>query len=385
MNELFDELLPAAGNDPAQTEIPGVTPKDPEQLDLLAVDPTWKAAWKGMPEFHQNDQTPWASLPVHFKSRADRDAFARLIGQTITDDTRSLWFPKAEIRRYSDKRYTTADAVLPKYPIYIPSKGRSETRFTIKALDEMGIPYFLVIEPHERELYRDVAPERILLLPWSKPESATELVSARNWIMEHSIAAGHARHWQLDDNIRAFYRLHDNLKVPVTTGATFRAAEDFVDRFENVAQAGFQYFMFASRKTVIPPFTLNTRIYSCTLNNNSIPHRYRGIYNDDTDISIRVLKDGWCTVLFNAFLAEKSQTMTVKGGNVKIYEGDGRLRMAESLKAQHPELVTITRKWGRWQHHVNYEPFKRNALKPRPGIEIGDEANNYGMKLEHLQ
>ena len=75
--------------------------------------------------------------------------------------------------------------------------------------------------------------------------------------------------------------------------------------------------MFAKRKFKIPPYYPNTRIYSCMLIKNDIPYRWRGRYNEDTDLSIRVLKDGWCTILFNAFLADKSQTMTMKGGNTE--------------------------------------------------------------------
>jgi hypothetical protein len=204
--------------------------------------------------------------------------------------------------------------------------------------------------------------------------------------MEHAIATGSRRHWQLDDNIKAFYRFQENLKVPVSDGTIFRAAEDFCDRYTNVAIAGFQYFMFASRKTGnIPAYSLNTRVYSCSLISNSIPHRYRDVYNDDTDICIRVLKDRFCTVLFNAFLCEKSQTMVVKGGNTPIYQGDGRRKMAESLQRQHPTLVKITKKWGRWQHHVNYKVFRKNRLIADPNYVAPADINNYGMELIHLE
>jgi len=207
-------------------------------------------------------------------------------------------------------------------------------------------------------------------------------IPARNWIWEHSIAAGAARHWILDDNIRTFFRLNHNLKVPVSSGSSFLAAEEFSDRFENVAISGFNYFMFASRKTKIAPFTPNTRIYSCILINNAIPYRWRGRYNEDTDLSLRVLKDGWATVLFNACLCEKAVTMTMKGGNTEaLYAGNGRLKMAQSLQAQHPDVCTITRKWGRWQHHVDYRPFKKNKLVLKPGVVIPTEPNEYGMKL----
>lgn len=95
------------------------------------------------------------------------------------------------------------------------------------------------------------------------------------------------------------------------------------------------------------------------------------------------LKDGWCTVLFNAFLCQKMPTMKVKVGNTEelyLIE-DGRLKMAQALQKLHPDVVTITSKWGRWQHQVNYKPFKHNKLIKRDDIEIPKGVNNYGMKL----
>lgn len=148
--------------------------------------------------------------------------------------------------------------------------------------------------------------------------------------------------------------------------------------------------MFVSRKSQPPPFYLNTRIYSCILIKNSLPYRWRGRYNEDTDLSIRVLKDGWCTVLFNAFLCMKTTTMSMKGGNTdELYQGvgsdkkedDGRWKMAESLRKQHPDIVKVTRRWKRWQHSVNYSAFRKNELKLKKGIEIPKVVNNFGMVL----
>lgn len=268
----------------------------------------------------------------------------------------------------------------PKYPVYIPSKGRWESRLTSKALERIGIPYHIVIESQEYEQYASVIdPRKILVLPFSN----RGLIASRCWIMEHSIERGAARHWQLDDNIRDFYRLTDNIKWRVDSGAIFRASEDFVDRYENVAYSGFQYELLALRKNKYPPYLLNTRIYSCTLVNNSIPYRWRSIYNDDTDVCLMALKDGWCTVLFYAFLADKMATMTLHGGNTdELYLiEDGRLKMAQALQKLHPDVVTITRKWGRWQHHVDYRPFKGNKLIRKPGVVIPEGVNNYGMVL----
>src|SRR4029077_1266432 len=109
--------------------------------------------------------------------------------------------------------------------------------------------------------------------------------------------------------------------------------------------------------------------------------RWRGKYNEDTDLCIRAMKDGWCTMLFNAFLADKTTTMRMTGGNTDdLYQGNGYalgrttqltpamqqavLEKALTLQRMHPDIVEVKRKWGRWHHEVDYRPFRDNALKP---------------------
>ena len=234
----------------------------------------------------------------------------------------------------------------------------------------MRVPYAIVIEPQEYDQYAAVIDARkILVLPFSNLGLGS--IPARNWVWDHAQRRGAARHWILDDNILGFYRLNRNMKLYVESGAMFRAAEDFVDRYENVGLAGFQYWMFAPRKIKHPPFFLNTRIYSCILIKNDLPYRWRGRYNEDTDLSLRVLKAGYCTILFHVFFCDKVTTQAhMPGGNTdvlyaKTADFDGRLEMARSLQRQHPDVVKIAWKWGRWQHQVNYKPFKGNKLIKR--------------------
>lgn len=61
--------------------------------------------------------------------------------------------------------------------------------------------------------------------------------------------------------------------------------------------------------------------------------------------------------------------------------GDGRLLMAQSLQAQHPDITHIVRKWGRWQHSVHYRGFQVNKLKFRDDIARPSGTNEYGMVL----
>ena len=65
----------------------------------------WKKEWAGMPEFLQEDLTSHNSIIVHFKNEEDAAEFAKLVEQTITPRTQSIWYPKAKIDKYMNKRY----------------------------------------------------------------------------------------------------------------------------------------------------------------------------------------------------------------------------------------------------------------------------------------
>lgn len=274
----------------------------------------------------------------------------------------------------------------PVYPIYIISKGRWESRLTSKALERMNVKYRIVIEPQELEQYSNVIDrKKILVLPFSNLGKGS--IPARNWVWEHSIKEGWERHWILDDNLRYFRRNVNGERIIVDDGTIFNIAEKFVDRYQNIALAGFDYTFFSIHRS--KPFLLNTRIYSCILIKNDIPYRWRGIYNEDTDLSIRVMKDDWCTVLFYVFLCDKIRTMTMKGGNTDLlYKNDekmnGRLLMAQSLQRQHPSIVKIKKRWGRFQHVVDYSIFRRNKLIKKKGVKLVDKVNNFGMELVDL-
>jgi len=194
--------------------------------------------------------------------------------------------------------------------------------------------------------------------------------------------------------------LHNNIRLRVESGAIFKAAEDFVDRYENVPVSGFQYRFFCAPNQKYPPFVKNTRIYSTLLIENSCKHRWRGRYNEDTDLSLRVLKDGDCTIQFNAFLQGKMATQTVKGGNTEEfyhkeigdkvlekaedngYNALGTVNKSQMLVDMHPDVASMVWRYGRWHHHVNYLPFKSNQLRFKPGVVLPEGNNNYGMRLE---
>jgi hypothetical protein len=285
----------------------------------------------------------------------------------------------------------------PQFPLFIPSKGRFDTMITSRALDEIGVPHKIVIEEQEYKDYLAAVngnKSKLVVLDLSYKQKyelcddlgltkSTGPGPARNFIWDYSKAEGHEWHWVMDDNIKCFRRMTDGARVKVADGAIFKAMEDFVLRYRNIGMAGPNYTMFAFGASKLPPFVLNTRIYSCNLIRNDLPYRWRGRYNEDTILSLDMLKAGWCTVQFNAFLQEKLRTQTIKGGNTEeFYAKEGTLNKSRMQINIHPDVSKVVWKFGRWHHHVNYGPFKKNKLILKPNVSIDKAANEYGMALK---
>tara|TARA_R110000822_G_scaffold86138_1_gene200968 strand:+ start:270 stop:1178 length:909 start_codon:yes stop_codon:yes gene_type:complete len=293
----------------------------------------------------------------------------------------------------------------PEQPVYIISKGRHESMITSRSLSKIGVPHYIAIEPQDLENYEKALDKfnirewvTLLVAPFSNHGDGPG--RARNWCWDHAISIGAEKHWVMDDNIADFYRWHKNKRIRVGSGVIFKAAEDFINRFENVPVSGFQYRFFISPDDhKKPAFLANTRVYSCLLIDNKCKHRWRGRYNEDTDLSLRVLKDGDCTIQFNAFLQAKTATQKLKGGNTEEfyhkeigtkvldkaknmdYNAVGTVNKSEMLVKMHPDVARVSWKYGRWHHYVDYSPFKNNELRYKPGVKISSEPNNYGMKL----
>ena len=394
--------------------------------------------WWWMWPFDQQDVTADSNVRVYLTDRekplfvqfacdADRKDFFRVVGhknsgtirlnltceeftcractnpknQRVTKKLLSIWYPYKKPNRYADQDWhqdweQNPEPINPRYPVYVISKGRWATPHTARALTMMKVPFTIVVERQEARAYRaqfkkEKLKGRILVVPnFSKQGKGS--IPVRNFVWRDAIktAGIQGRHWLMDDNIPAFFRLHENVSRIVRTGLIFAAVEDFAERYENVAFAGLQNSQFCKAKNIHPPLIWGTRVYSCTLIKNDldlsmpayegINHlgeivqvpacpepRWRGLYNEDTDLMLRALKKGYGTVLFVAVHADKEPTMKMKGGNTdELYAGDpksiesGRYRMAQSIADQHPDVARIAQRFNRWQHVVDY---------PRAGLD----------------
>lgn len=229
------------------------------------------------------------------------------------------------------------------HPIYIPSKGRPDKCLTAQLLDAEQISFYIVVEPQEQAAYTDnFGAERILVMD----KNDQGLIYARNWIKEHSTAAGDERHWQIDDDMQQLNIFLGGKRQKYPLREALAQLNKFIDRYENIALAGIinNAYAFAAQKA---PFSVNQMVYGFISVLNEIPCRWRAL-DEDTDMSLQALSLGWCTVRFNAISFITATSGSNAGGNAdNIYQDEGRLAAIKELNRLWPRMVKVRKRGDR--------------------------------------
>lgn len=335
-------------------------------------------------------------INVYVKNKVEKDAVYKAFGVKETKLTYIHY--ELQDNPMRDYVYSYTHKISPKYPIYVITKGRWERTLTIDTLEDMGVDFHICVEPDEYDNYvanPKIDTKKIIKLPENFSKQKRGSIPVRNFVWQHSVEAGYKKHWVIDDNIDGFFRWNHNLKKRVRDGVFFRIMEDFSDRYENLGLVGCQYASFVpATEPGRGQFIKNTRVYSCILINSELldsrlEERWRGTYNEDTDLSLRVLSTGdLCTVNFNSLLSGKQTTGTMAGGNTTtIYEGgtySGYKKKFDELKKNWGKIVTLTHSWhkdGRPHHHIAYTRLFKQDLKLKSGIPTTPKVNEYNMVL----
>lgn len=336
---------------------------------------------------------------VNINNQTEKDALLSAFNQK--DTVRPYFHYELDEHPLKDYEYEFTHKVEPKYPIYVITKGRWEKTLTIDTLEDMGVDFRICVEPDEYHNYISnpkVDKKKVIKLPENFSERGQGGIPVRNWVWQDSIDRGFTKHWIIDDNIDGFYRWNENVQKRIRDGVFFRIMEDFSDRYKNLGLTSCQYASFIPAIDVSREgFIVNTRTYSCILINNELldnclGERWRGTYNEDTDLTLRVLStNDLCTVNFNSLLSGKQSTGSMKGGNTTtIYEfgkdnkWSGLQKKFDELKQNWGDIVTFTNKRhkdGRPHHHIAYTKYFTQPLILKDGISKEPKINNYNMKL----
>jgi hypothetical protein len=88
--------------------------RDSTLADFLGIEETEEndreKLWVGMPEFEQKDNPSYKTIYLHFRNKQDFDEFRKKYAsiddeQTITDKTKSMWYPHLDKDENTLKRW----------------------------------------------------------------------------------------------------------------------------------------------------------------------------------------------------------------------------------------------------------------------------------------
>jgi len=258
-----------------------------------------------------------------------------------------------------------------KHPVYIVSKGRHDRCLMAQYFLRENVEFKVAVEPQEVELYEQFMPKKnIFELEFSNLGLGS--YPARNACWEDSIKRGAEKHFIFDDNIYRFIKMQKGMRrkseKPIALESLY-ILQAFMERYSNLPLCGYNYSSFAGTWTH-KPFYLNTHVYSGMLIENKIPYRWRLKYNEDVDLNLQILHDGFCTVLFNMYLIQKvSTTAKMKGGNqTDLYQNNDPMKKVlkvKSLEQFWPQYVKTILRYNRPHHQVSWNKHFNQPLKKR--------------------
>jgi hypothetical protein len=361
------------------------------------INPLVEPNYFNLPEFKWSESLKDRFIfEVELNNEDERSEFFKMFNHKPTIQN----YIHYELERHplEDYEYEYTHKIEPKYPIYVITKGRWEKTLTIDTLEDMGVDFRICVEPKEYDNYISnpkIDPKKVIKLPENFSERGQGGIPVRNFVWQDSIDRGFSKHWIIDDNIDGFFRWNENIQKRIRDGVFFRIMEDFSDRYENLGLVSCQYASFVPAiDSGREGFIVNTRTYSCILINTELldkrlEERWRGTYNEDTDLTLRVLSTGdLCTVNFNSLLSGKQTTGSMKGGNTSTIYEDGKFsgyqKKFDELKKNWGDIVTYTtsrHRDGRPHHHISYTKHFKQELKLKEGIKMEPKINNYNMKM----
>lgn len=255
---------------------------------------------------------------------------------------------------------------MPKYPVYIPTKGRCGNVATAETLEEDGVDYKLFVEPAEVEEYAEkYGADKIVEVE----DDDQGLGPTLNEILEYSEDVGCDWHWQLDDDVGAFYIRRGGEVERTGPDEVMRYCEKFVERYKNIGMASPRSSNWMAKQD--KPFSLNLPPLIVKLIRTGMPYRFRHCQTD-TDHALQMLNDGWCTVRFNAFgFSKVASSAELEGGLTDYYRNDGFIDKVRRLQSFWPRTFDVERRSGDPKAVYNqiFSNFDQ-TLEPKDDVEI---------------
>ena len=266
--------------------------------------------------------------------------------------------------------------------VYIISKGRPWCK-TAQTLTNMEYPgdWFIVCGNNDETIdeYRENWGDHVLEFDWYDEITRTDTldnfgfenmpsgaVPVRNATCDIARSRGELRHWQLDDDYNAFYRI-----IPGTFKKKRMNGQELYEVLTEISEfahkCGLQNAGIALGTIESHPRkkkTFSRRVF----NAHNLPTdpklftRWRGRMNDDLINAIETYRNGGFEMLFKYANLTMMTSQQEAGGLTELYRKEGTVRKTAYPVLLAPQAVKLVVRFGRYHHRVNWDLLSPKVL-----------------------
>ncbi len=250
------------------------------------------------------------------------------------------------------------------FPVFILTKGRAEIATTPSVLEADNVPYALVVEPQEAEVYRLNYPRAEIVV---LPKDNQGLAYACYWLVEYVRSNSLTWFWRMDDNLGKFGETRCRRVCNMPAGAILSRAELATEWSNRLGLVGLQYtqYAWAARKQ----YTINRMAAACYLQNAASGIQYDlGLpAKQDVDLTLRHVTQGWYTLIWQTLSMSKPTIASwTRGGQCEMYNKRKDWDDARRLRVLWPQYVKLVMKRGRLDVKIDWA--KIDALWAQHGV-----------------
>tara|TARA_R110001592_G_scaffold262157_2_gene527189 strand:+ start:1004 stop:1816 length:813 start_codon:yes stop_codon:yes gene_type:complete len=252
------------------------------------------------------------------------------------------------------------------FPIFIPSKSRSNTCTTAQLLKKYGLPFTLFIYNDDYDDY---------LLKFHKdnlfivPDYVKGITAKRQFMLDYARSNNYEWFFMIDDDIQKIYVRPVGVIGKSLTPLTIKEFVETIYKFikfiesknpyHSIYEVGFKERAFGIQKS---PVSINTDIGPIHLMNvkniENINYDSDMIALEDTDFCVRNIKNNKINIKLNHFIFFAPKSGTNKGGLEDIYNQSGKTKGVIQFKEKYDDLIKIDDTNGE-KYRINWSKFKQ--------------------------
>lgn len=224
-----------------------------------------------------------------------------------------------------------------RYPIFIPSKGRSEhNASTLELCRKEKIRPTVFVEPLELHEYASAFPFCSFV---DIGENDKGIVYVRQFMLDYARRNSIKRYWSIDDDMVRFYIKNGSKVQKCSVGEALESVEDKVEYSpfkKKIGLAGMQYSAMVTAFSKIRMSYIRHLSQVVLINSKTkIDYDDQFLLNEDLDFSVMHLFKKWYTMLDCEVGFEAKKMGKTVGGLFSVYKATVKKDMAKRFYKKH--------------------------------------------------